>query len=104
MVTGSPPVATPVVRAALVALCGTNTLSSSGDAALVRALRSSSPTSVHPPRRLGVGVEVTTSRWSPGQATLSRRSLRAPASGDGSSELEPRRQLTCAGASVSDQR
>jgi hypothetical protein len=104
LVTGSPPVATPVVRAALVALCGTNTLSSLGDAALVRALRSSSPTPVHPPRRLGVGVEVTASRWSPGRATLSRISLRAPARGEGSLELEPRRQSIRAGASVSDRR
>jgi hypothetical protein len=104
LVTGSPPVATPVVPAALVALCGTNTLSSLGFAALVRALRSSSPTPVHPPRRLGVGVDAAASRWSPGRAALSRSSLQAPACGEGSSELEPRRQLIRAGASVSDRR
>jgi hypothetical protein len=101
MVTGSPPVATPVVRAALVAFCGTNTLSSLGFAALVRALRGSSPTSVHPRRHFGVGVEVTASRWSPGPAALSWSSLWVPALGEGSSELEPRRSPIRIGASVS---
>jgi hypothetical protein len=92
MVTGSPPVVTSVGRAALAAMCGTNTLSSSGFAALVRALRGSIPTPVQPHRRFGVGGVVTASRRSPGRAALSRSSLRAPAFGEGSSELEPRRQ------------
>jgi hypothetical protein len=80
MVTGSPPVATPVVRAALVAICGANTLSSSGCTALVRVLRSSRPSSVPSPRRFGVEVcrwPPSGGRWLWGLAALSCYSLRA---------------------------
>jgi hypothetical protein len=105
MVTGSPPVATPVgCEPRWLRLCGVSSLSSLGDAALVRAPRSSSPTSVHPQWRFGAAVEVAASRWSPGLATLSRRSPRAPAYGKGSSELEPRRSSIRPGASVSERR
>jgi hypothetical protein len=79
-------------------------LSSVGDAATVRAPRSSSPTSVRPPRRLGAGVVVSASRWTPGQVSPSAKLVACRAIGEGSSELDPRRRLIRPGASVSERR
>lgn len=102
-VTGSPPVATSVARAAQVVF-GANYLSSVGDAAMVRAPRSSNPTSVHPSRRSGVGAEVSAWRWAPGQATASAALAACSGFGESSSELDPCRRSICPGASVLERR
>jgi hypothetical protein len=72
--------------------CGTIVLSSLSDAALVRALRSSNPTSAQPPRcRKVSGWWVAASRRSPRADGVVAKLAAGSASGEGSSELEPRR-------------